>query len=167
MNFFPDRAFIIIIKFKESFLHHFRKCFRNGETSLILQHTTHSYSESFMLNYVVVSSNIPRTPFLKEISKYFKSCLLIVNKRFITAWFMVCKKNAKIWRKIFLTTMLGKSICGFLFITAWLIPWVMDGGVDIQIWKLAANILYKLLRKRQECGPPTWGFGVRLNNIAL
>ena len=79
MNFFPDCAFIIIIQFKKSFHHHFRKCFRNEETCLILQHTTNGHPESFMLNYIVVSFNIPRTPFLKQITKDF---MLTVNKRF-------------------------------------------------------------------------------------
>ena len=27
--------------------------------------------------------------------------------------------------------------------TAWRVPWVVDGGVGLQIWRLAANILNK------------------------
>ena len=27
--------------------------------------------------------------------------------------------------------------------TAWCVPWVADGGVGLQIWRLAANILNK------------------------
>ena len=35
----------------------------------------------------------------------------------------------------------AKTIRRFHVTTAWRVPWVADGGVGLQIWRLVANIL--------------------------
>jgi hypothetical protein len=35
----------------------------------------------------------------------------------------------------------------------------VDGGGDLQIWRVAANILNKQLWATDKGGPPTWGLG--------
>ena len=44
--------------------------------------------------------------------------------------------------------------------TAWRVPWVADGGVGLQIWRLAANIAF--VESRPGVVLHFGGFGVRL-----
>ena len=51
--------------------------------------------------------------------------------------------------------------------TAWRVPWVADGGVGLQIWRLAANIL----NKQSWTADQEWSSSLRIwreaNNLAL
>jgi hypothetical protein len=43
-------------------------------------------------------------------------------------------------------------------------PHVAAGGGDLQIWRIATNILNKQSRTDERGGPTAWGFGRGANN---
>ena len=54
-----------------------------------------------------------------------------------------------------------------LVTTAWRVPWVADGGVGLQIWKLAANILNKQLWTADQEWSSSLGVWREANNLTL
>ena len=51
--------------------------------------------------------------------------------------------------------------------TAWCVPWVADGGVGLQIWRLAANILNKQSWTADQEWPSSLGVWREANNLTL
>ena len=51
--------------------------------------------------------------------------------------------------------------------TAWRIPWVADGGVGLQIWRLAANILNKQSWTADQEWSSSLGVWREANNLTL
>ena len=50
---------------------------------------------------------------------------------------------------------------------AWRVPWVADGGVDLQVWKLAANILNKQSWTADQEWSSSLGVWREANNLTL
>ena len=51
--------------------------------------------------------------------------------------------------------------------TAWRVPWVADGGVGLQIWRLAANILNKQSWTADQEWSSSLGVWREANNLTL
>ena len=50
---------------------------------------------------------------------------------------------------------------------AWRVPWVADGGVGLQIWRLAANILNKQSLTADQEWSSSLGVWREANNLTL
>ena len=52
-------------------------------------------------------------------------------------------------------------------VTAWRVPWVTDGGVGLQIWRLAANVLNKQSWTADQVWSSCLGVWRGANNLTL